>query len=75
MEQIRNPQGGFPGGSVVKNPPANAGNMGSIPGLRWCPGEGNGKPIQYSCLENPVDRGASLSYRESDMTEWLNNSK
>ena len=49
---------GFPGGSVVKNLPANAGDEGSIPGLRRSPGEGNGNPFQYSCLENPVDRGA-----------------
>ena len=52
---------GFPGGSVVKNPPANAGDtrdMGSIPGLRRSPGEGNSNPLQYSFLENPMDRGA-----------------
>ena len=49
---------GFPGGSVVKNPPANAGDAGSIPGLEGSPGEGNGNPLQYSCLENPTDRGA-----------------
>ena len=49
---------GFPGGSLVKNPPANAGDMGSIPGLGRSPGEGNGNPLQYSCLENPMDRGS-----------------
>ena len=49
---------GFPGGSVVKNLPANAGDVGSIPGLGRSPGEGNGSPLQYSCLENPIDRGA-----------------
>ena len=49
---------GFPGGSVVKNPPANAGDTGSIPGLGRSPGEGNGNPLQYSSLENPMDRGA-----------------
>ena len=49
---------GFPGGSVVKNPPANAGDVGLIPGLGRSPGEGNGNPLQYSCLENPMDRGA-----------------
>ena len=48
----------FPGGSVVKNPPANEGDMGLIPGSRRYPGEGNGNPFQYSCLGNPVDRGA-----------------
>ena len=49
---------GFPGGSVVKNPPANAGDMGSFPGSGKSPGEGNGNPFQYSCLGNPTDRGA-----------------
>ena len=46
---------------VVKNPPANAGDirdMRSIPGLGRSPGEGNGNPLRYSCLENPMDRGA-----------------
>ena len=54
---------GFPGGAVVKNPPANAGNardMGSIPGLGRYPGVGNDNPLQYSCLENSMDRGAWL---------------
>ena len=46
----------FLGGAVVKNLPANAGNMDSIPGLGRSPGVGNGDPIQYSCLENSVDR-------------------
>ena len=46
----------FPGGSVVKNLPAMAGDTGLIPGLGRSPGEGNGNPIQYSCLENPMDR-------------------
>ena len=50
---------GFPGGSVVvRNPPANAGDVGSIPGSRRSPGGGNGNSLQYSCLEKPVDRGA-----------------
>ena len=46
---------------VVKNPPANAGDLrdeGLIPRLRRSPGGGNGNPLQYSCLENPMDRGA-----------------
>ena len=43
---------------MVKNPPANAGDMGWIPGLGRLPGEVNGDPLQYSCLENPMDRGA-----------------
>ena len=48
----------FPSGSVVNNPPANARDMGLIPGLERSPGEGNGNPLQYSCLENSMDRGA-----------------
>ena len=48
----------FPGGSLVKNPPANAGDVGSIPGSERSPGGGNGNPLQYSCLGNPMDRGA-----------------
>ena len=47
---------GFPGGSVVKNLPANVGGMGSVPGLGRSPGEGNGNPLQYSYLGNPMDR-------------------
>ena len=49
---------GFLGGSVVKKTPANAGETGSTPGLGRPPGEGNGNWLQYSCLENPMDRGA-----------------
>ena len=49
---------GFPGGSGVKASACNAGDLGSIPGLGRSPGEGNGNPLQYSCLENPVDREA-----------------
>ena len=51
-------QGGFPDGSVVKNPPADAGDAGSVPGVERSPGGGNGKSLQYSCLENLMDRGA-----------------
>ena len=52
---------GFPGGTRVKDLPANAGDTrdtGSIPGSGKSPGVGNGNPLQYSCLENPMDRGA-----------------
>ena len=49
---------GFPGGSVVKNPLANAGDTDLIPGLGRSPGEGNDNPLQYTCLRNPTDRGA-----------------
>ena len=48
----------YPGGSVVKNPSANAGDVGSFPGLGRSPGEENGSPLQYSCLETSMDRGA-----------------
>ena len=44
---------GFPGGSDGKESACNAGDLGSIPGLGKFPGEGNGNPLQYSCLENP----------------------
>ena len=64
---------GFPGGSMVKNLPANAGDAGSTRGSGSSLGEGNGYPLQYSCLGNPTDRGAwqAMVYRvakESDMT-------
>ena len=49
---------GFPGGSEDKASACNAGDSGSIPGLGRSPGEGNGNQLQYSCLENPMDRGA-----------------
>ena len=48
----------FPDGAMVKNLLANAGDTGSIPGSGRFPGEGNGNPLQYSCLENHMDRGA-----------------
>ena len=49
---------GFPGGSAGKAAACNAGDPGSIPGMGRSSGEGNGNPLQYSCLENPMDRGA-----------------
>ena len=49
---------GFLGGSVLKNLPASVRDTSSIPDLGRSPGEGNGNPFQYSCLENPMDRGA-----------------
>jgi len=48
---------GIPHGTVVKNLPAIAGDVGLTPGLRSSPREGNGNPLQYSFLENPMDRG------------------
>ena len=55
LTQDHRSQRGLPG---VKNPPANAGDAGSIPGSGRSPGAGNDNPLQYSCLENPLDRGA-----------------
>ena len=49
---------GFPGGTVVQNPPANAEDVSSVPGSGRSPGVGNGNALQYSCLENSMDRGA-----------------
>ena len=61
FKHIQGLPGAFPGGTVVNNPPANAGevrDVGPIPGSGKSPGEGHGNPLQYCCLENPVDRGA-----------------
>ena len=64
---------GFPGGSDGKESACNAGDPGSIPRLGRSFGEGHGNPLQYSCLENPMDRGAWQAsvpgLAESDMTE------
>ena len=67
---------GFPVGAVVKNLSPNAEDvrdLGLIPGLGRCPGEGNSNPLQYSCLENPTDRGACWAtvhgVTESDTNE------
>ena len=67
---------GFPGGAVVKNPPDKAGDTGLIPGSVRSPGGGNGKPLQYSCLKNPMDKGAwwttvQCVAKNLDMTELL----
>ena len=64
--------GGFPGGSVGKNQPANAGDTGLIPRSRRSLRGGHGNPLQYSCLENPMDKialWAPWGHQESDMTE------
>ena len=70
---------GYPGGSDGKESVCNVGDLGSIPGLERSPGGGHGNPLQYSCLENPMDRGAwgatahgvSKSHSVMSMTERL----
>ena len=70
-------KGYFLGGSEVKASVSNAGDLGSIPGSGRSPGEGNGKPLQYSCLENSMSRGAwqamysPWGHKESDTIERL----
>ena len=66
----------FPGGSAGKESSCSVGDLGSIPGLGRSPGEGNGSPLQYSGLENSMDRGAwratsPRGCKESDTTKWL----
>ena len=65
---------GFPGGSDGKESACDAGDLGSIPGLRRSPGGGHGNPLQYSCLENPYGPRSLVGYspwvcKESDTTE------
>ena len=62
---------GFPGDTVVKNPPANAGYPGFIPVMGRSPGEGNGNPLQYSCLENPVERGTWWAIVHRVAKSWI----
>ena len=69
-------KGFFPGGSDCKESSCNAGDLGSIPGLGRSPGEGNGNPLRYSCLENPHEQRSLTGYspwgcKELDRTEWL----
>ena len=78
---------GFPGGSVVKEKqkqnkqqqqkklPANAGDVGSIPRSERSPGEGNSKPFQYSCLENPMDRETCQATVQGVAKSWTRVSK
>ena len=65
----------FPSGSDSKESAFNVGNPGFIPGLGRCPGEGNGNPLQYSCLGNPLDRGAwrALVHEIAKSRTWLSN--
>ena len=76
MGKCKNTRKQLPRGLVVKNPPANAGDANSIPGPGKSSGEGNGNPLQYLCLENPMDGGTWLGYspwghKELDPTERL----
>ena len=66
-------EGGSPADSVVKNLLVNAGDLGSIPGSGRSPGGGNGNPLQYSCLGNPMDRGAwwAMVHRITKSWTWL----
>ena len=73
FRQLKNNHGA-PDGAIVKNLPANTADTSLIPGSRRSPGGGNGNPLQYSCLENPIDRGSLVGYspwgcKELDMTD------
>ena len=73
---VSHPSASFPDGSVLKNPPANAGDTGSIPGSERSPGGGNGNPLQYSCLKKFHKQRSLVGYspwshKESDTTEQL----
>ena len=78
-EVVAHIHNGFPGGSVVKNPPANAGDAGDVGlilGSGRSPGGGNGNPLQYSCLENPhgqrsLEGYSPLGHKELDTTRDL----
>ena len=70
------PAEGFPSGSEVKVSACNVGGLGSVPGLGRSPGEGNDDPLQYSCLENPMDGGAwwvTLVHGVAKSQTWLSN--
>ena len=62
---------GFPGDSAVKNLPTDAGDVGLIPGSGRSPGEGNGNPLLYSCLGNPMDRGAWQATVHGVAKSWM----
>ena len=62
---------GFPDGSDSEESASNAGDLGLIPGLGRSPGQGNGYPLQYSCLENSTDRGSDIAYGKLVFIEVL----
>ena len=62
---------GFPSGSVIKTLPDNAGDVGSIPGLGMSRGGGDGHPVQYSCLENSMNKGASWATVHGVPKKWI----
>ena len=62
---------GFPGGSDSKESACNVGDLGSIPGLGRSPREGHGNPLQYSCLKNPEDGGASWTAGHKGAKSWI----
>ena len=70
-------RGGFPGGASGTESAYNTGDLGSIPGLGRSPGGGNGNPLQYSCLVNPMDRGAwqTIVHRVTKSWTWLSKPK
>ena len=73
IKYITNKDLDFPGGTVLKNPPTNTEDerdMSSIPGLQRSPGEGNGNPLQYSCLKNSMDRGTWQVTVQWDAKSW-----
>ena len=61
----------FPSGSDGEESACNAGDLGLIPGLGICPGEGNGNPLQHSCLENSIDRGAWWATGHGVAKSWI----
>ena len=61
---------GFPGGSDRKESACNVGDLGLIPGLGRAPGKGNGNPLQYTCLEKPMDRGAWRATVQGAAKSW-----
>ena len=66
---------GFPSGTVVKNAPSNAGDVGSVPRSERSPEEGNGNPLEYSCLENSMDRRAWQATVHGVTKSWMDTTK